>query len=128
MNKLNFTAFDTETATNDPASLCQIGFVVVQDGLIIIEQSYLVQPPGNEYAARNSCIHGIDALRTKDQPSFPRIWEEIKTFFINNLLVAHNSSFDLNILNSTLNFYNIPRPVFTCDCTFKISGLNLKAL
>lgn len=128
MNKLDFTAFDTETATNDPASLCQIGFVVVQQGQFIIELSYLIQPPGNEYNARNSCIHGIDALRTKDQPSFPVIWEKIKSFFVNNLLVAHNASFDLNILNSTLDYYGISRPVFKCDCTFQMSGLNLKAL
>lgn len=128
MNKLNFTAFDTETATNNPASICQIGIVVVKDGQIINEKSYLIQPPGNEYDARHSCIHGIDALKTKDQPPFPIIWERIKPFLVNNLIVAHNASFDLNILNSTLDHFKIPKPIFTCDCTFKISGLNLKAL
>lgn len=128
MNQLNFTAFDTETATNDPASICQIGLVVVQNGLIIIEQSHLIQPPGNEYDARHSCIHRIDALRTKDKPTFPSVWENIRTYFVNKLLIAHNSSFDLNILNSALDFYKIRRQAFSCDCTFKISGLNLKAL
>lgn len=128
MNNLNFTAFDTETATNNPASICQIGIVVVKDGLITNEKSYLIQPPGNEYDARHSCIHGIDAFKTKDQPPFPMIWESIKPFLVNTLLVAHNASFDLNILNSTLDHFKIPKPLFTCDCTFKISGLNLKAL
>jgi DNA polymerase III subunit epsilon len=128
MNQLNFTAFDTETATNNPASICQIGFVVVQQGQIILEQSYLIQPPDNEYSARHSCIHGIDALRTKDQPTFSKVWEMIKIYFIKQLLVAHNASFDLNIINSTLDYYKITKPVFTCDCTFKMSGLNLKAL
>ena len=128
MNQLNFTAFDTETATNDPASICQIGLVVVQNGLIIIEQSHLIQPPGNEYDARHSCIHRIDALRTKDKSTFPSVWEKIRTYFVNKLLIAHNSSFDLNILNSALDFYKIRRPAFYCDCTFIISGLNLKAL
>jgi DNA polymerase III subunit epsilon len=128
MNKLNFTAFDIETATNNPASICQIGIVEVQDGLVVNEVSYLIQPPGNEYDARHSCIHGIDSLMTKDQPSFPIIWESIKPFLVNTLIVAHNASFDLNVLNSTLDNFKIPKPVFTCDCTFKISGLNLKAL
>jgi len=128
MNKLNFTAFDTETETNNPVSICQIGIVVVKDGQITIEKSYLIQPPGNEYDARHSCIHGIDALKTKDQPPFPIIWESIKPFIVNNLLVAHNASFDLNILNSTLDHFKISKPIFTCDCTFKVSGLNLKAL
>lgn len=128
MRNLNFTAFDTETATSNPASICQIGFVVVQNGQFVEEQSYLIQPPGNEYKARNSCIHGIDSLQTSDKTLFPMIWEKIKGSFIGKLLVAHNASFDLNILNSTLDFYNIHRPVFTCDCTFNMSGLNLKTL
>jgi DNA polymerase-3 subunit epsilon len=128
MDNYNFIAFDTETATNSPESMCQIGFVIVKDGQITLEKSFLIQPPGNEYSARNSCIHGIDALRTKNQPTFPTIWKEIKSYFVNRPLVAHNASFDLNILNSTMDFYNIPRPIFKCDCTFKMSGLNLKAL
>jgi DNA polymerase III subunit epsilon len=124
----SFVAFDTETATNHPASICQIGFVVVRDSLIIDERSYLIQPPGNEYNARNSCIHGIDSLQTIDKPLFPVIWEMIKLSFIGKLLVAHNASFDLNILNSTMEFYSMERPLLSCDCTFKMSGLNLKDL
>jgi DNA polymerase-3 subunit epsilon len=121
-------AFDTETATNNPASICQIGYVVVRDGQITLEKSYLIQPTGNEYSARHSCIHGIDALSTKNQPTFPAIWDIIKPYFANQLLVAHNASFDLNVLNSTIDFYNIPRLVFRCDCTFRMSGLNLRSL
>lgn len=128
MNKLDFIAFDTETATHDPASLCQIGLVEVENGLIISEQSYLVQPPGNEYNARYSCIHGIDALITEDKPLFPIVWEKIKGLFLRNLLVAHNASFDFNIINSTLDYYKIPRPEFTFECTYQMTGLSLRAL
>lgn len=128
MDNINFIAFDTETATNNPASMCQIGFVVVQEGQITHESSFLIQPPGNEYSARHSCIHGIDALSTNSQPTFLAIWDIIKPYFVNQLLVAHNASFDLNILNSTMDFYNIPRLVFKCDCTFRMSGLNLRSL
>jgi DNA polymerase-3 subunit epsilon len=128
MKTLNFTAFDTETATNNSASICQIGFVVVQNSKIVEEKSYLIQPPGNEYNARNSCIHGIDSLQTQNNPLFPEIWGKISNYFVGNLLVAHNASFDINILNSTLDYYNIRRPFLTCDCTFKMSGLNLNAL
>jgi len=67
MDNLTFTAFDTETATSHSASICQIGFVVVRKGQITNEKSYLIQPPGNEYDARHSCIHGIDSLKTKDK-------------------------------------------------------------
>ncbi len=128
MNHLNFTAFDTETATANPASICQVGFVVVTDGQVTLERSYLIQPPGNEYEARHSCIHGIDALDTKEQPAIPVIWEEIRPYFVDTLLVAHNANFDLNVLNSALDHYGITKPVFNCDCTYRLSGLSLKAL
>jgi DNA polymerase-3 subunit epsilon len=128
MKILNFTAFDIETATNHPASICQIGIVLVKNNQIVEEQSYLIQPPDNKYNARNSCIHGIDSLQTNNKPFFPVIWANIKDLFTGQLLVAHNASFDLNILNSALDFYSIRRPFLTCDCTFKMSGLNLKAL
>lgn len=128
MNNLSFIAFDLETATNNPVSICQLGYVIVENGRIVNEKSYLVQPPGNEYEARHSCLTLIDALRTRNEPFFPEIWEHIKNDFIDNLLVAHNISFDYKVLNSTLEYYNLPKPEFRCDCTYKMSGLNLKAL
>jgi DNA polymerase III subunit epsilon len=128
MKNLTFTAFDIETATNHSASLCQIGFVVVKDDQITAEKSFLIQPPNNEYEARHSCIHGLDALATKDKPLFPEIWKIIENEFIGSLLVAHNISFDLNILHSTLDYYNLPKPDLAFDCTYKMSGLKLKAL
>ncbi|MFN8240243.1 MAG: exonuclease domain-containing protein [Bacteroidales bacterium] len=128
MENLTFTAFDTETATNKSTSLCQIGYVVVTEGQITTEKLFLIQPPNNEYDARHSCIHGIDALTTWDKPLFPEVWEIIKNEFIGALLVAHNISFDLNILHSTLDFYNLPKPHFSFDCTYKLTGLKLKAL
>lgn len=128
MNPLSFTAFDTETANRNSSSICQIGFVIVKNEQIVTEQSYLIQPPGNNYDVYNSCIHGIDSLRTKDQPCFPEIWERIKEHFIDNLLVAHNASFDLRIIYSALDYYKISKPILNCDCTFTISGLSLKAL
>jgi DNA polymerase-3 subunit epsilon len=128
MDNLTFTAFDIETATNQSSSICQIGFVIVENGLITSENSYLIQPPENVFDARHSCIHGIDSLRTKEMPTFPSVWARIKEKFIGTLLVAHNSSFDLNILKSTLNYYNLPCPHFECDCTFRMTGMKLKAL
>jgi DNA polymerase III subunit epsilon len=128
MNAANFIAFDVETATCHPASLCQIGFVVVSDGEIIQRESYLVKPPGNEYSARNSCIHGLDAIKTKDSLEFPAVWDQIKELFTSKLLVAHNASFDLSILKSTLAFYSLEVPDIQCECTYQMSGLNLANL
>lgn len=62
MQAANFIAFDTETATAELSSLCQLGFVVVSGRQRVRQESILIRPPLNEYAVRNSCLQGIDAL------------------------------------------------------------------
>jgi len=45
MSSLNFTALDFETATSQANSICQIGLVVVNKGVIERKFSFLIQPP-----------------------------------------------------------------------------------
>jgi DNA polymerase III subunit epsilon len=124
----DFIAFDTETATADPYSICQIGFVVVSHAEIIRKESFLIKPPGNEYAVRNSCLHGIDALKTKESPEFPEVWGQIRDIFTSYLLVAHNASFDKAVLRSALEYYGHEIPDFRCECTYQMSRLDLASL
>ena len=91
MSTLSFVALDVETANNNQTSICQIGYVIVNNGQIVEEKCFLVQPPGNEYEARQSCIHGIDAYQTMNQPAFPEVWNKIKPDLTNHLLVIHNA-------------------------------------
>lgn len=128
MSTLSFIALDVETANNNLSSICQIGYVIVDNGQIVEEKCFLVQPPGNEYETRYSCIHGIDAYKTRNQPTFPVVWNEIKANMTDRLLVIHNASFDINVLNATLNYYGISKPCFQVECTYKKTGLNLKSL
>ena len=123
-----FIAFDVETATGARNSLCQIGYIRVKNDTIVESISYLVQPPGNEYSSRNSCIHGISALDTTDKPPFPKIWDQIKKPFKSQLLIAHNASFDIDVLTKTLQFYNLSVPRFRYECTLSMTGLKLKSL
>jgi DNA polymerase-3 subunit epsilon len=125
MSKLNFTAVDFETANNSRNSICQIGICQIENGEVICSESFLVQPPGNDYSHWNVCIHRISPDMTVDKPLFPEIWETIKKFFEHQLIVAHNADFDLDCLEKTLEFYNIPVPKFGIECTFKTTGLNL---
>jgi len=124
MNDPDFIAFDVETATSELSSICQIGYVIVSRGEIVLRKFHLVRPPNNEYASRNSCTHGIDALKTKDEPLFPDIWNSIREHFTSNLLVALNSSYDLSVLLGKTRYYNIIVPEFICNCTYSMNGLN----
>ncbi len=124
----SFVAFDVETATSKRNSICQIGLAEVKDLKIVSNNSFLVQPPKNEYLAINSSIHGITALETKDKPTFPTIWNKIESDFELNVLVAHNASFDMSALLQTLDFYKIDAPKFKVICTYQMTKLNLQAL
>lgn len=124
----SFIAFDVETATSNKNSICQIGLSKVKDLQIIENKSFLVQPPDNEYSAMNSCIHGITSLDTKDKPTFPTIWNEIKSDFKSSILVAHNATFDMSALLDTLEFYRINAPNLKVLCTYQMTNLNLVAL
>ena len=126
--KLNFTAIDFETARRPRWSVCQVGIVVVENSKIINKISHLVQPPDNKYLLANSLIHGINSEITKKSPLFSDIWNDLEQYISNNLIVAHNISFDIDCLYKTLDYYKIKRPNFITDCTYELTGLNLKDL
>lgn len=128
MKNLHFTALDFETANSSRCSICQVGICRVVNGEVVFADSFLVQPPNNEYSSINSCIHGISAADTLDMPLFPEVWEKIKYHIEDELVVAHNAVFDVDCLFKTLDYYNIERPLFRTDCTYRISRLNLKDL
>ena len=130
MNTLqNYTAIDFETATPKRFSICQVGLVRVENGMIVKRINILVQPPDNYYWKRFSGIHGITAKHTAKSLAFDRVWPYIEPFITNQNVVAHNGfGFDFRCLNKTLEYYNIKQPEYSAHCTYKIFKNNLFAL
>jgi DNA polymerase III subunit epsilon len=126
MGSLDFTALDFETATNAHNSICQVGLVVVNNGIITKRYSSFVKPPQNKYEYQNILVHKIEPYMTDNAPDFTEIWKEIDKHICNKHLVCHNTDFDLLKLNETLAYYNIPVPNYTFSCTYKIFKNNLK--
>ena len=125
----SFTAIDFETSQGKRWSICQVGLVRVENGIIIAKLSLLVQPPKNYYWDRFIDIHGITPEQTANAPIFSSVWQQIQSFISGQSLVAHNGfAFDFNCLNQTLEYYNIEQPEYTGHCTYKIFGSNLAAL
>lgn len=126
MENANFIAIDFETATpkREP---CQIGIIVVKEGAITKKISRLIQPPKNKYSLNCTRVHGITSDITKDSPTFEKVWEEIKIYFEGNFIIAHNLSFDLNVLDKALDSYDLPHPIFMgTTCTYQLSGMSLE--
>ncbi|MFV3012560.1 exonuclease domain-containing protein [Clostridium botulinum] len=118
---MNFVAIDFETANAKRNSPCSIGIVVVKDGEIVEKVHYLIKPKEMRFMPINIGIHGIRPRMVQDELEFDKIWGKIKHYFNNNLVTAHNASFDISVLRNTLKLYNIKMPSFDYICTMKLS-------
>ena len=120
--KTSFTAIDFETATRH--HICSVGIVTFENGEIIDEYHALIKPPNNEYNWHNIQVHGITKTHTQNVPSFNEIYPEIKKRIQGKVLIAHNESFDRNVLTKTMNDYNIEYSELNLpekwECTMKI--------
>ena len=123
-----FTAIDFETAQGKRWSICQVGLVRVEDGVVKAKLNRLVCPPDNYYFYRNTQIHGIGAEHTFRSPSFSALWKEIHPYIHNQTVVAHNGAFDFSCLSQTLDYYRLPHPEYQKMCTYKIFKKDLATL
>jgi len=108
MKKINFTAFDFETATYDKMP-CQLGLTVVRKGEIVEEKMFLIKPPENRYDIGCVRTHGISEKDTTACKEFNEIWDEIIPYFEHELMVAHNVDFDCSVLENVSNYYKLDR-------------------
>ena len=57
----------------------------------------------------------------ENAPTFAQIWQELRTYLDNRMVIAHNSFFDMGVLRSCIWQYHLPKPHFTTACTVQIS-------
>lgn len=98
----SFLAIDFETATQDRASACALGYAHIVDGVLAATASTLIDPllPADTWCFTD--IHGITPEDVADAPTFAEAWAEIDARFAGELLVAHNASFDIGVLRAEL--------------------------
>ena len=124
----SFTAIDFETAQGKRSSICQVGLVRVENGIITGTMNRLICPPDNYYFYRNTKIHGICAEHTRNAPTFAALWQQIKPLILNQTVVAHNGAFDFSCLSQTLDYYRLQHPDYQKQCTYKIYKKDLASL
>jgi DNA polymerase III subunit epsilon len=103
----SFAAIDFETATGYMESACAIGIVTVENDLITDEYYRLIQPPENEYWWQNIKVHGITPEMTASLLGFHAIYPEVRERLLGKTVVAHNESFDRNVLKRTMRMYGL---------------------
>lgn len=117
----DFIVIDFETACQRHDSPCSLGLIVVRQLEIVSEKCYMINPQINKWSPINIGIHHIHPEMVACSPEFYQIWPEIKPFFSNTLVVAHNISFDHSVLTKTLERYNLQKPIFQTSCTLEQS-------
>lgn len=118
---MNFVAIDFETANSKRSSACAMGIIVVKNGQIVEKKSWLIRPKELKFDNINVYIHGITQKDVRDKPEFNELWDTIKPYLENQIVVAHNASFDMSVLRHVLDEYNIPYPNFNYLCTVSVA-------
>jgi len=121
MSDHDWVALDFETATGRRASACAVGLVYVRDGRIAGTETFLIQPPGNEYSGFNISIHGIHPSMTRDSPTFGELWPTLEGRIGGRPVVAHNASFDMSVLRYELDYLGRRYPDLEYYCTLVLS-------
>ena len=117
-----FTAIDFETAT--AYHPCSVGIVTVEEGIIVDEFVTLIQPPNNFYNPFNIQVHGIYPRDTANAKTVVEVFPEIERRLKNRVVVAHNESFDRNVLSKTMALHGLNYEDLNIgsrwECTVKI--------
>lgn len=88
----SFVAVDVETANTDPASICQIGLVRVENGSVRDDWTTLIDPECGFHDG-NMAIHGITPSMVLGQPRFSDLAMELRRF-VGPRVVASHTGFD----------------------------------
>lgn len=117
---INFTAIDFETA--HAAFPCEIGLTRVVNGKITNTASWLIKPACFPYMNYyNQKVHGISAIDVADALTFEELWPQLKPWMEDQVLVAHNASFDMKVLRSSLRYYDLANPHSEYFCSVALS-------
>lgn len=116
-----WVAIDFETATREANSACALGLAIVRDGRIERTESWLIQPPFNEYEYRNTLIHGMSPEDTELAPDFAEVWWEIAPLLAEGPLLAHNAPFDIRVLRALIASHELVAPSYQYVCTVALA-------
>lgn len=113
---MNYVTIDFETANSTRGSVCSIGLVEVNNNEIVNTYNYLINPE-EPFDYFNTLTHGITSEMVEDKPTFPQVWDNIKSIIESKLVIAHNASFDISVLRNVLDKYGLAYPSFNYSCT-----------
>lgn len=119
-HSMNFISIDFETANEKRHSPCAIGIVIANE-TGIVDEFYSLINPLVDFSPFNVSVHGITEVDVIDAPTFTELWPKFASYITDNVVVAHNASFDMSVLRKTLDYFNLTYPKMEYLCTVEIS-------
>ncbi|MDC3414702.1 3'-5' exonuclease [Aquibacillus sp. 3ASR75-11] len=117
---MNLVSIDFETANRTRESPCAVGIVVVNENIILDEFYSLINPLMN-FDSYNTYVHGITENDVIDAPTFDELWPSLHKYLENNIVIAHNASFDMSVLRYTLDRFGLTYPELDYLCSVALS-------
>jgi len=114
-------AIDFETANEDRFSPCAVGLAWIDHGTVTRREYRLIKPPEMRFAFHNIRHHGIRPEDVQDATEFPEVINEFLADISENILLAHNANFDVEVLCASLARYGKPVPEISYLCTMLIA-------
>ncbi|WP_269685410.1 3'-5' exonuclease [Flavobacterium lacustre] len=110
IDSTRFVVLDTETTgfdyTNDRI-LC-IGALVLQNGVIPINESLEIFIQQEHYDESSAKIHGILKECVIERPSELQALQEFLSFLGDSIIIAHHTVFDITMINKALKRNGLP--------------------
>jgi len=110
IEETRFVVLDTETTGFDYENdriLC-IGALVLQNGIISVNDSFEVYLEQDHYDKSTAQIHGILKAFVVQRPTELEALEQFLTFLGDSIVVAHHTIFDVTMINKALERNGLP--------------------
>lgn len=110
VEETRFVVLDTETTGFDYENdriLC-IGALVLQNGIISIQNSFEVYIEQDHYDKSTAQIHGILKAFVLKRPSESQALQQFLDFLGDAVIIAHHTVFDVTMINKALVRNNLP--------------------
>jgi len=83
-----FVALDVETANRQRGSICQVGIAAFEDGVLVRDRSWLVNPRAR-FNSENTRIHGIGIDQVRAAPPWSEVYPELVEELADRLVVSY---------------------------------------